>query len=116
MGSTFPLVFESQKHSALFYYSKYCHACKSYGGIYEHMALDHAKSETLDFYRFNSNKNNTNLLKNYLYTPIFMVLRKEDKSKPFIYRSSFMNKKLLEDFISITSSFSILDAEVYAQA
>ena len=114
VGSTFKKeIIESNKDQAIFFYSKHCHACKKYGGIYESFALENLRNanSTVEFNRMNSDTNHPDCFPNFQYTPIFMVLRKEDKNSPYIYRSQWFTPDLLKNFLDVTLKADLLPKE-----
>jgi len=107
-------ILDSDKHNVMFFYSKHCHACKQYGGFYEELALENLRNPRSDvqFNRMNSDLNQLSSFPNYHYTPIFMVIRKEDKTHPFLYKSPFFRPELLKNFIDITLDQELISRDV----
>ena len=87
----------------MFHYSKNCHACKQYGGDYENLALEAAKSNDLiKFSRLNNDRNTIVCSVNFPYTPVFEIFKKDAKKTPYIYRNQKFTPEMLKQFIEIT--------------
>jgi len=107
-------ILDNDKHHVLFFHSAHCHACQQYKPKYEQLALENLKNPESNV-QFNSMDSDHNQIENFMYfhhTPIFMVLRKEEKMKPFVYQSAYFNINLLKNYIDITLSQDFIHKEV----
>jgi len=84
------------------------------GRYFEQYALENLRNPDSDiqFDRINSEKNTLEYLPNYPYTPVFLVLNKQDRTKPFVYKIQYGDPQLLKDFIDITTSQQFIDDQV----
>lgn len=107
-------ILDKDKDHALFFHSAHCHACKQYGPHYEKFALENLQNpeSKVQFNRMDSDHNQIENFVYFYHTPIFMVIRKEEKSKPFIYSSPYFTPDLLKNFIYITTSQQLISREV----
>jgi len=107
-------VLDVDKHHAVFLCTKHCPGCKFMGRYFEQYALENLRNPDSDiqFDRINSEKNNVEYLPNFPYTPVFLVLNKQDRTKPFVYKIQYSDPQLLKDFIDITTSQQFIDENV----
>jgi len=109
-----PEILDKDKNHVLFFHSAHCHACQKYKPKYEQLALENIRDPNSNV-QFNRMDSDHNHLENFLFfhhTPIFMVIRKEEKLKPFVYHSNFFNINLLKNFIDITVNHEFIHKEV----
>ena len=110
-------ILDNNKDHVLFYHSDHCHACKQYGPHYEKFALENLKdpNSNIQYNRMDSDYNRLENLKSFHHTPVFMVLKKDCKLKPFVYLSPYFTPDLLKNFINITVSQKFIDEGVEKQ-
>jgi len=107
-------VLDVDKHHVLFLCTKNCSGCKFMGTFYEQFALENLRKPDSDiqYNRINTDKNTLSYLPNYPYTPVFLVLKKEDRTKPYIYKPISGHPDKLKEFIDITTSQNWIDKSV----
>ena len=107
-------VLDVDKDHVMFICSKHCAGCKMLGGYYEQFALENLRNpnSNVQYNRINSERNTLEHLPNLPYTPVFMVLKKEEKTKPFVYAAQYGYPAFLKDFIDITLKQQLIPEKI----
>ena len=119
VGKTFKKqILENDKHNIIFFHSKRCHSCKQFGRFFEQMALENLKIENsnIEYSRMDSDHNQLDCFYNYHYTPVFMVLRKDHKKMPFVYRQQRFTPQMFSEFVQLTLQPSLIDNQTIQKA
>ena len=114
VGKNFRTEIGDGNNHAIFFYSNHCHSCRRYGNDFEQLALKNLQSSDskVQFTRMNSDKNAIDSIPAFHYTPVFMVSRKENPFKPYVFRGSFLDRSLLEDFINLSVNHEVMPQTV----
>ena len=103
-------IIKSKKDQLVFNYSRFCHGCEKFGPLYEKIAKDYTidgRNVDLKFNRMDNDENSLEKYANFASTPIFAYYKK-GCIDPYVYVNTKMNERLLTDWISATSSLTIL--------
>lgn len=92
----------------IFHFSKSCHSCKRFGGVYEEIA---SQTKDVRFFRIDNDTNKTAGLKNYNSTPIFVMYKKDYPTLPWYFKMPYFTKNLFSNFIEITKSLQVMNPE-----
>jgi hypothetical protein len=120
VGSSFAEeVLRNDMNVGVMFYSKHCHGCKKFGGLFEELArgAKSRRSTTMKFCRMNSDTNALDCAPNYPYTPAFLLYRNQSSGKeiPYVLRVSRLPMEVLRDFYEVTTSFQIIPRDVEAK-
>lgn len=111
-------IIDNDKTQVLMIYSKHCFACKKLGKNYEDLALEFIKSNRNDveFNRMNSENNDVDCMRNFHYTPVFLVFKPGMKKNPCIYLNEKMTPDMLKTFVENSIEYKILSEETVKKA
>jgi hypothetical protein len=117
VGTTFNEILNSPNDEVVFYYSRHCGSCRRFGKLYELIALSYADQQSpIKFNRINSDRNKIKEGYNYNYTPVFAYFKKENKSRPFVYKRPYFTEEYFRDFIELTAQIRLLSDSSFDDA
>lgn len=103
-------IITSKKDQMMWIYSRFCHGCEKFGPLYEKIARDYSVdgiNDRLKFNRFDNDENSLEKYVNFDSTPIFCYYKK-NYDNPYVYSSTKMNERLLNDWIASTSAMVVM--------
>jgi thiol-disulfide isomerase/thioredoxin len=103
-------ILDNQKDQVVFYFSHHCGSCKKFLPIFEDLAKESLEAirNRIIFNRINNEKNQSPFQEYNVTTPKIFFYKVGAKSDPFEYRSEFLTKKMLKDFINTTLEFDLV--------